>query len=101
MLFLFAFVFSVSSFAQNWNPIDLNTKSVFTQHKYPAPLACFSIDSMIQVGADSTFYYNYQLYGQNLNDSMDYSPCTGFGGDCYMIQNQMSWWSSPLLIGQF
>lgn len=88
LLFL---VISINSSAQNWSPIYLNTKSVFTQNKYPTPLACFSIDSVNQIGTDSTFYYNYQLYGQNTNDSSDYSACSGFGDDCYLIQNEMSW----------
>jgi hypothetical protein len=94
-LFVFITLFFcllVNTYSQDWLPVSTSIKSVFTTDHYPTPLACFSIDSIHQVSSDSIIYYNYQLYGEKLNDSSIYDVCLlGLGPACRIIQNKMSW----------
>lgn len=98
LLLLLSFViFFIETFSQNWLPISQNTKSVFINSELPSNLACFSIDSLDNSIVDSIIYYNYQLYGENHDDSTNYSPCGGFGPSCFLIQNEMSWFGREII----
>lgn len=87
----------IETFSQNWLPVSQNIKSVFINSELPSNLACFSIDSLNNSNVDSVYYYNYQLYGDNYDSSNDFSPCSGFGTSCFIIQNEMSWFGRKII----
>jgi hypothetical protein len=94
--FIFVNLIFLSFNAQNWLPINSQTKSVFVLDTYPSPLVSFCFDSITSVGTD-TIFYNYQTYSDNYNSTLsDYPDCEGWGSVCSTVGDSMSVFGSVI-----